>query len=179
MASKICVFTSSAFNLEDAVEDFNKNIGKTLINVLFDNSQYKFVYSEAIPKQPKALTDDELRSLTDDELRSLLDEFVEIYLALFISGSVSSKHVAKINLKTGLPAVPARSYMETDEALGLHKDISRLRTQISKVKQVSEDELATAFAMQDYQLFIDKENPIADKETGEITYYPIRYEPFR
>ena len=171
MASKICVFTSSAFNLEDAVEDFNKSIGKTLINVLFDNSQYKFVYSEAIPKQPKALT--------DDELRSLLDEFVEIYLALFISGSVSSKHVAKINLKTGLPAVPARSYMETDEALGLHKDISRLRTQISKVKQVSEDELATAFAMQDYQLFIDKENPIADKETGEITYYPIRYEPFR
>lgn len=136
-----------------------------------EKSEYKFVYSEAIPKQPK--------ELTDDELRSLLDEFVETYLALFISGSVSSKHIAKINLRTGLPAVPARTYIETDEGLGLHKDISRLRTQISKVKQVSEDELATAFAMQDYQLFIDKENPIADKETGEITYYPIRYEPFR
>lgn len=171
MASKICVFTSSAFNLEDAVEDFNKNIGKTLITVLFDKSQYKFIYSEVIPKQPK--------ELTDNELCSLLDEFVEAYLTLFISGSVSSKHVAKINPRTGLPAVPAKSYMETDEALGLHKDISRLRTQISKAKQISEDELATAFAMQDYQLFIDKENPITDKETGEITYYPIKYEPFR
>lgn len=171
MASKICVFTSSAFSLEDAVEDFNKNIDKKLITVLFDKSQYKFVYSEVIPKQPK--------ELTDDELRYLLDEFVEIYLSLFVSGSVSSKHVAKINLKTGLPAVPAKSYMETDEGLELHKDISRLRPQISKVRQISEDELATAFAMQDYQLVIDKENPITDKETGEIAYYPIRYEPFR
>lgn len=171
MASKICVFTSSAFSLEDAVEDFNKNIGKTLITVLFDDSQYKFVYSEAIPKQTK--------ELTDDELRSLLDEFVETYLALFISGSVSSKHVAKINLKTGLPAVPAKSYIETDKGLELYKNISRLRPQITKTRQISEDELATAFAMQDYQLVIDKENPIVDKETGEITYYPIRYEPFR
>lgn len=39
MASKICVFTSSAFSLEDAVEDFNKNIDKKLITVLFDKSQ--------------------------------------------------------------------------------------------------------------------------------------------
>lgn len=171
MASKICVFTSSAFTLEDAIEDFNKNIGKKLINVLFDKSQYKFVYSEAILKQTK--------ELTNDELRSLLGEFVEKYISLFASDAVSSEHVKKINIRTGLPAVPAQSYVLTGEALELCKDASRLRNQISKTRLISGDELATAFAMQGYQLFIDAENPIANKRTGEIAYHPIKYESFK